>query len=455
MAKPEVDRIFSNVGFASSTLAGTATNYRSEITVILVDKKDRNVSAEEFSDQMKNEILKIPGVKAKAAPVGITGNANQAPVQIIVKGTELDKVRKIADMVMTETKKIPGTTDVELSTEDPNPELQVKIDRQRMADLGLSLADVGTSLRTAFNGDDNSKFREGIYEYDINVSLDKFNKSGIEDVSNLTFINNKGQLITLKQFADVSQELGASKLERRDRVTSITVNSQVVGRPVGTVGADIQNVLKNKKLPDGVSIEYGGQLEQQSDAFGSLGIAMLIAIIFVYLIMVALYDSFLYPFIVLFSLPVALIGALLALALAFENLSVFAFIGMIMLMGLVAKNAILIVDFTNHLKETGMSAGEALIEAGRERLRPILMTTLAMVFGMLPIALAHGAGAETKNGLAWVIIGGLTSSLLLTLVLVPAAYLTFENMIARVKRLVGKTVKSKKEKAELEPAPIN
>ncbi len=164
---------------------------------------------------------------------------------------------------------------------------------------------------------------------------------------------------------------------------------------------------------------------------------MAIAILFVYLIMVALYDSFLYPFIVLFSLPVALIGALLALALARENLSIFSIIGMIMLMGLVAKNAILLVDFTNHLRERGMSVRDALIEAGRERLRPILMTTLAMVFGMLPIALATGAGAETKKGLAWVIIGGLTSSLLLTLVLVPSAYMTFENIIAKVRTVIN------------------
>jgi HAE1 family hydrophobic/amphiphilic exporter-1 len=154
--------------------------------------------------------------------------------------------------------------------------------------------------------------------------------------------------------------------------------------------------------------------------------------------MVALYDSFIYPFIVLFSLPVALIGALLALALAFENLSIFSIIGMIMLMGLVAKNAILIVDFTNQQRALGLSVRDALIEAGRERLRPILMTTLAMVFGMLPIAVASGAGAETKNGLAWVIIGGLTSSLLLTLVLVPSAYMTFEKAIAKVKGLSGK-----------------
>lgn len=330
------------------------------------------------------------------------------------------------------------TSDAELSVEDPNPEIQVRLDRERMAALGLSAAQVGSTLRTAFTGNDVSQYREGTYEYDILISLNQFNRQSLDDVSNLSFVNSQGQLVELKQFANVKQELGASVLERRDRLTSITVNSQVVGRPVGTVGTDIQTAMQSKKLPDGVILEYGGSLQQQSDAFGSLGLALIVAIVFVYLIMVALYDSFVYPFIVLFSLPVALIGALLALALALENLSIFSIIGMIMLMGLVAKNAILLVDFTNQLKAQGMAVRDALIEAGRERLRPILMTTLAMVFGMLPIALAKGAGAETKNSLAWVIIGGLTSSLLLTLVLVPSIYLTVDNALNKLRKRFGR-----------------
>ncbi|QHT71273.1 efflux RND transporter permease subunit [Rhodocytophaga rosea] len=438
-SRPEVNLVLSKVGYTSGQMGtGTGSKNRSELTVVLVDKHQRSLSVEQFGAQIKAEIQKIPGVKAKAAPTSITGNANVAPVQIVLKGAELERVREAANTVLGVVQKIPGTTDVEFSIEDPNPELQVKLDRERMAALGLSVTDIGSTLRTAFNGNDDSKYRQGQYEYDIFISLDRFNRSNRDDVSNITFVNNQGQLVELKQFADVSQELGASKLERRDRLSAITVNAQVVGRPIGTVGNDIKEVMKSKKLPDGIIIEYAGSLQQQSDAFGSLAIALVIAIVFVYLIMVALYDSFIYPFIVLFSLPVALIGALLALALAFENLSIFSIIGMIMLMGLVAKNAILIVDFTNQQRALGLSVRDALIEAGRERLRPILMTTLAMVFGMLPIALASGAGAETKNGLAWVIIGGLTSSLLLTLVLVPSAYMTIERAITKVRGWFGK-----------------
>ncbi|QNF34673.1 efflux RND transporter permease subunit [Adhaeribacter swui] len=438
MKHPEVQRVISRVGYSSATFGVAGTSNRSEMTVILVDKKQRSMSSSEFGGIIKEELRQIPGVKATAAPTGITGNANQAPVQVVLKGTDIDRVREAANMVLKVVQNVPGATDVDLSVEDPSPELQVKLDRDRMAALGLNVGDVGSTLQTAFNGNDVSKYREEGYEYDIVISLDKFNRSSQEDVRNISFVNNQNQKVELKQFAQVSQELGASKLERRDRQTSITVNAQVIGRPVGTVGADIQEAMASKKLPDGVTLSYGGSLEQQSDAFGSLGLALIIAIVFVYLIMVALYDSFVYPFIVLFSLPVALIGALLALALSLENLSIFSIIGLIMLMGLVAKNAILLVDFTNHLKAQGMEVREALIEAGRERLRPILMTTLAMVFGMLPIALAKGAGAETKNGLAWVIIGGLTSSLLLTLVLVPSIYFTVDKAIAKLRKRFGK-----------------
>ncbi|RYE02763.1 MAG: efflux RND transporter permease subunit, partial [Sphingobacteriaceae bacterium] len=168
--------------------------------------------------------------------------------------------------------------------------------------------------------------------------------------------------------------------------------------------------------------------------FGSLGFALVVAIVLVYLVMVALYENAVYPFVVLFSIPVALIGALLALALTMQTLNIFSLIGLIMLLGLVSKNAILIVDFTNHLKSEGHSVKEALVGAGKERLRPILMTTLAMILGMLPIAIASGAGAEIKNGMAWVIIGGLTSSMILTLFVVPSMYLIIDNLLARFKK---------------------
>ena len=261
----------------------------------------------------------------------------------------------------------------------------------------------------------------------------------IDDVRNITFMNKDNQEVKLSQFAAISEGSGPSLLERRDKSTSVTVQGQTVGRPVGSVVGDWQKVFEKMPRPAGVSFVWGGDMENQSEGFGTLGIALLAAIILVYLVMVALYDSFVYPFVVLFSVPLSFIGALLALALTNNSLNIFTILGIIMLIGLVCKNAILLVDFTNDRKEQGESTFNALVQANHARLRPILMTTIAMVFGMIPIALAKGGAAEMNNGLAWVIIGGLISSLFLTLIIVPVVYSIFDGLIRRF---------SKKEKTD-------
>jgi HAE1 family hydrophobic/amphiphilic exporter-1 len=227
--------------------------------------------------------------------------------------------------------------------------------------------------------------------------------------------------------------LGASALERTDRISSITVKANVAGRPTGTVGAEIKEAFKDR-IPEGVAIKEGGMLELQSSAFGSLGFAFLASIVLIYLIMVVLYDSLLHPVVVLFSIPLSLIGAFLALSLTMNDLTIFSIIGLIVLIGLVSKNAILLVNFANQMRrDQNMDTFDALIEAGKVRLRPILMTSLAMIFGMLPIAMASGNDAELKNGMAWAVIGGLTSSMILTLVVVSVVYLAFDKIAVRLR----------------------
>jgi HAE1 family hydrophobic/amphiphilic exporter-1 len=441
LGKKEVTKVFTNVGYSSTGLGTTSNSNIADLTVQLVDKKERTVSSEEFGQNIQKEILQIPGVKVTVAPTSITGNANQAPIQVAVKGTDMAVIRKTAAQVKEIVSSVPGTSNVDYSVDDPKPEVGVTLDREKMAQLGINAAEVGATLQTAFRGDDRSKFKQNGKEYDIMVNLDQFDRSKADDIRHLTFVNSQGQTFELSQFATIREGMGESVLQRIDRLSSITINSQVVGRPSGSIGADIQAQMAKVKLPEGISIEYRGDLKNQADAFGSLGVALLLGIVLIYLIMVALYESTIYPFVVLFSIPVALVGALTALALTMESLTIFSIVGMIMLLGLVAKNAILIVDFANQLKEEGYALKEALIEAGKERLRPILMTTIAMIAGMLPIALASGDGAEVKNGMAWVIIGGLTSSLLLTLFLVPSAYYV-------VDRIKERFAKRKTRKAE-------
>lgn len=450
LSKPEVVNVFANVGYTGIGVFGgsTANSNLAEITVKLLDAKDRDITAEQFSTQLKKEIAEIPGVKATVNQILITGQTADAAIQIGIKGTDMAKIREAATIVKEVAQHVPGTQDVQFSVKDPKPQIEVKLNRDRMAQLGISAVDVGNTLQIAFRGVDRSKFKQEGNEYDILVSLDKFNKADIEDVRKLAFVNNRGQTFELSQFATVSETMGESVLERIDRLNSIKVNSGVLGRPNGSVGADIKKELEKRQLPEGVTIEYLGDLQRQADAFKSLGFALAMGILLVYLIMVALYESVVYPFVVLFSVPVAFIGASLALALTLEDITIFSMVGIIMLLGLVAKNAILIVDFTNHLKEKGMPVVEALVEAGKERLRPILMTTVAMIFGMLPIALATGSGAEVKNGMAWAIIGGLTSSLLFTLVVVPAVYLVVETLMNRFGWIFARRKARRKQRRE-------
>lgn len=405
---------------------------QAEISVTLAGRELREDPTNVYAAKTKNELEKIlVGAKVKTIPISIIGVASNASVQMIVIGSDLDSVSVYARKVLQILSKIPGTSEAKLSVESGNPEITVLVNRDKMAALGLNLQTVGATMQLAFSGNTKGKFRQKEYEYDINIRLNDYDRKNINDVSNIQFNNNKGQLIKLSQFAEIKEGTGPSQLERRDKNTSIKVQCQVLGRTSGDVVADLESQTVNIPKPLGVSYIWGGDAESQSRGFGSMLIALVISIVLVYFIMVALYNSFTYPLVVLFSIPLSIIGALLALALTNNSLNIFTLLGIIMLIGLVAKNAIILVDFTNQLKAQGKSTFEALIQANHTRLRPILMTTIAMIFGMLPIAIASGPGSETKNGLAWVLIGGLISSLFLTLIVVPVVYKIFDSLLHR------------------------
>jgi HAE1 family hydrophobic/amphiphilic exporter-1 len=442
--KPEIVQVYANAGSTGAMFGNSSKNNAASIDVKMVDRKERNIDVYAYSQKIKDEIMQlVPGVRVRVSVAAIGGFGGDSPVQLIVQGADYGQVQSAANTVLEIVRQTPGTTDVKMSVDAPRQEVQVKLDRDKISQMGLTAADVGVAMRTALAGNDDCKFTEGNYEYDIRVRIDDFDRTQAGDVSRLTVLNRRGELIELQDIADISYTLGASTLERNNRIASITILSNVVGRPSGTVGNEILASLEGQ-MPQGVTVKPSGALEQQSSAFGSLLYAFLAAIVIIYLIMVVMYNSLLDPLIVLMSIPLALIGAFLALALTLNNLTNFSIIGLIVLIGLVAKNAILLVDFANSIRrEQNMDAFHALIEAGKERLRPILMTTFAMIFGMLPIALAAGNGAEIKSGMAWVIIGGLASSMLLTLVVVPVVYLTFDGMKRRIERVRQKRVAKK------------
>lgn len=421
---PEVKMIFSAAGISGRNSG--ATNSAS-LYIELVPKNERTRSTAEIARLIQRDLVKIPGLRPHVSQS--SGFSGGAPVQLAISGPSWTAVSKTAERVQKIIAKIPGTGDVRLSSEIGQPEMQLHIDREKMAALGVNVASVGQTLQVALAGDTNSKFRDSDgTDYDIQVMLDKFDRSRTEDLGELTVMNNSGQLIPINQFATIVQEVGPTKIERRNRIYAITVSSQAYGRTSGEIGQDIMKTLAKENFPPGVSFAPVGDLQRQAESFASLGLALLAAVIFVYLIMAALYNSFIYPLSVLFSVPLAIIGALLALALTNNSLAVFSIMGIIMQVGLVSKNAILLVDFTNRAREEGLEVKEALMAAGKERLRPILMTTLTMILGMLPLALSAAPGSEFKRGLGWALIGGLTCSMLMTLVVVPVVYTKIEQL---------------------------
>jgi HAE1 family hydrophobic/amphiphilic exporter-1 len=431
---PLVSTVFSNIAGPGTGMGslGIGSANKTEFTIQLKSAKERNnLSTEQFMKELRDDLYqKYPSINYSIAAMGLLPKS--APIEITLSGNNLAVVTTSGKELKSVLERIPGVDNVRLSVEGGNPEYKIIPDKDKMQRLGLTSAYVGINLRTALAGNDDATLTEGGTEYPIRIWLDDFSRMNYEDVQSLTIVNPMGNAVEVSQFATVVQDNSPSLLERKDRKPSITLTAYALGKPSGSVAGEVVDYVTKNPLSDDILMTWGSDKKTQDESFGAMGAALIISFILIYLVMVALYDSFLYPFVVLFSIPVATIGAFLALNLSLSNISLFALLGLIMLMGLVAKNAILIVDFTNQLKAQGLQLKEALITAGKGRMRPILMTTLAMVFGMLPIALAKGTASEWKNGLAWVIIGGLLSSLILTVYLVPVVYYVMDRMKEKI-----------------------
>jgi len=422
--QPDIESVFSNIGGPTSGIGsmGIGSPNKSEFTVQLKPAEERGEQpTETFMKDLRESLQQqYPNVKYSMTALGMV--ARSSPIEITLSGSNSETVMIAAKKMKEGVALLQGVDNVNLSVEEGSPEYKIIPNQDKMQRLGLNTAYVGMAIRTALTGNDDATMTEDGTEYPIRIWFDNADRKNYESLKNITIINPKGMPIQLSQVAEIVKGASPSLLERKDRQPSITLTADALGVPSGNIAGEVKTYLKSNPLPEGVQMVWGSDIKMQNDSFGALGSVLLISFILIYLILVALYDSFIYPFVALFSIPAAIIGALLALNLSISHLSVFALLGMIMLMGLVVKNAILIVDFTNQLKAQGMHYSKALVEASKGRMRAILMTTIAMIVGMLPIALAQGSASEWKNGLAWVIIGGLTSSLILTVYLVPVVY---------------------------------
>ncbi len=398
-----------------------------QIQVKIREKHEQIRSMQEEMKHVKEMAADIPGLIVRTEPIGIFGSANQPPLQVEMRGTNLPDLVAYADSLALKIKDINGVKNIKSSYEAGQPEVKIVFDRDRLSANNISLGEAALSIRTALAGNTDAKFKEGETEYDINVILDKIDRSNARDVSNITIINRAGQQMKVSDIATLYYGEGPAVIGRKNRERVVTLTGGLAGRPIGDVVQDIQKIIKTMPVKKGMNEPYfAGDAENQSKSFGDLGIAFLLAILFVYMIMVALFESYAHPLTIMFSLPVALIGALVGLWITGKTLSIFTLVGLIMLMGLVTKNAILIVDRANSRREEGHTVHDSLMEAGPTRLRPIIMTTVTMILGMLPLAMGVGEGSEFRQAMAIALIGGLTSSMILSLVLVPVMYTYIE-----------------------------
>jgi HAE1 family hydrophobic/amphiphilic exporter-1 len=435
--EPEVKSIYQQLGSSGGEMGmfGTTTPEAASLNVNLAALSERRRTSTQVADAIRAAVSKIAGARINVtAASGFAGYMSGSPVQVDVRGSDLQTLKAAAAQVQQVVAGVPGAVSVENSITKGRPQLEITVDREKAALFNLGAAQVGATVAAAVDGKVATRYRLNGEEYDIRVSYPEEARRTLDDLYNLTVPAPTGVQVPLKEIASLKMDTTPSTINRnnQDRVASITAN--LSERPLAEVMRDIRAGIDRLNLPPGYSVEYHGQDEMMNETFSQLGLALLLAVVLVYMVMAAQFESLFHPFIIMFSIPVSLTGVVLALLATGRTFNVVAFIGVIMLAGIVLSNAIILVDYINILRREGTPRHEAILTAGRTRLRPILMTALTTILAMLPLAIGIGEGAEMDAGLATAVIGGLTASTVLTLVLVPVLYTIFEDLGQRLSR---------------------
>jgi HAE1 family hydrophobic/amphiphilic exporter-1 len=430
---PEKQTVFAYWGYSGSSgasLMGMETGSNmGMVRARLSYRKERKRSILEIADQLRPLTSSFPGAKVRYVtedPLSgmLFGGGKAFTLEIY--GHDLAASTKFAEQVSQELSKIEGLTDIEISRKQRKPELQVIVDRDKASNLGLNVADVGGTVETLFSGKTATKYREKGKEYDILVKLREEDRDKISDLENSFLTTPTGRQVRLSNVAQIEEKLGPVKIERKDQQRIVRVMANVSGRGLGAIVSQAKGVLSNIRPPEGFFINFGGEREEQEEAFAVLTIALLLGMVLVYMVMASQFESLRDPFIILFSIPFGMIGVIWSLFITREVFSVDTFIGLILLVGIVVNNGIVLISYINILRKKGLSVREAVTEGGRARLRPVLMTAITTIFALMPLALSTGEGHEFWRPFGIAIIGGLLISTLITLVFVPTLYSIFE-----------------------------
>lgn len=428
---PEVETVFTSVGSSGSmmmSVGGGGTN-SSTIYVKLSPKNERDRGVEIVAEEIREKLAGIAGAKYSVSVMDATLSmgGSESPVAVEISGDDLDMLKEIATEVADIVRATPGTREVTSSITDGNPEMQIRIDRARAAAYGLTPMQVASEIKNAMDGTVATRYKVEGQEIDVKLAYTSEGHDDVDYLTNLTILTPQGAVVKLSQIATFELAQGPVQIIREDQVRKAEVSADLLNRDLNSVMNDIKAGIAKMELPAGYEISYGGENEQMMESFSSLAIALLLAILLVYSVMAVQYESFFNPFVIMFSVPTCIIGVVLSLLLTGRTFNITAFIGVIMLVGIAVSNAIVYVDYLKQLRERGMERNAAIVEAGRVRLRPILMTAFSTILAMLPMAIGFGEGAEMIAPLATVVIGGLLASTLITLVLVPVVYSIFDD----------------------------
>ena len=395
--------------------------------ISLVDPGDRDITLEAVCDEMREDLKAYPEFSKAQVILGgsNTGMSAQASADFEVYGYDMTVTDSVAARLKRELLKVKGVTEVNISRSDYQPEYQVDFDREKLAMHGLNLSTAGNYLRNRVNGAVASKYREDGDEYDIKVRYAPEFRTSLESLENILIYNAQGQSVRVKDVGKVVERFAPPTIERKDRERIVTVSAVISGAPLGDVVAAGNKVIDKMDLPGEVTIQISGSYEDQQDSFRDLGTLGILIVILVFIVMAAQFESLTYPFIIMFSLPFAFSGVLMALFFTGSTLSVMSLLGGIMLIGIVVKNGIVLIDYITLCRERGLAVLNSVVTAGKSRLRPVLMTTATTVLGMIPMAIGGGQGSEMWSPMAIAVIGGLTVSTVLTLILIPTLYCVF------------------------------
>jgi HAE1 family hydrophobic/amphiphilic exporter-1 len=419
----------------ASIFGGITGSHAGNMRLQLVKSNKRRRSTDEIMEVLRPKLAMLPGADIKlSSQSGMGSFGSTAPILVEIQGYDLLTARDLARKVMGILEKVKGVRDAEISREEGLPEMQLRIDRQRAADLGLTVAQVASSIETAMGGKIASLYRDPIKgkEYNILVRYQEKYRQSLQDLSRIFVTTATGAKIPISNVASIRLGEGPVAIDRKNQERIVTVSAQVSGRAPGDVAAEVQRRIKTEvTVPDEFVIRVAGSYQDMMEAFTNLLFALLLAVLLVYMVLVAQFESLLDPFVIMFAVPLGIVGVIWGLFLTGNTLSTVSFLGIIMMAGIVVSNSILLVDYTNILRRRGLGLHEAVVLAGKTRLRPILMTTLATILGMLPMALGLSEGGETEAPMAVAVIFGLTVSTVLTLVIVPVIYTVFEDRLKR------------------------